>query len=62
MGGYFSSSSKKDGGPSLSKAAAEVSSGDKHKSKYKVVYLDRDVRLSEHPKCLGALFVLRRTG
>lgn len=60
MGGYFSSSKKASG--STPKATVEDGSADKRGSKYRVVYLERDVRISEHPRDLGALFVLRRTG
>lgn len=64
MGGYFSSVKKGDdvGGKAAAKGAAKGSPEDKRKSKYRVVYLDRDVRISEYPRDLGAFFVLRRTG
>ena len=62
MGGYFSKKEDKTGGGGNSHEATDSSSEDAKKSRYKVVYLNRDVKLSELPPDLSSLFVLRRTG
>lgn len=63
MGGYFSTSKKESSdGAVLTKGAAKADIQNKRMCKYRVVYLDRNVKISEHPKDLRALFVLKRTG
>jgi hypothetical protein len=62
MGGYFSST-KKAAAVSVGLAKPDgVTQQDKRMCKYRIVYTDRNVKISEHPKDLRAFFVLRRTG
>lgn len=59
MGGYWSKKDKEGG---TSKEATDGSDEDSKKSKYKVVYTNREIKISELPRDLLSLFVLRRIG
>lgn len=62
MGGYLSSKKKPEDAIDYSRGARGRPSDEKKRSRFKVVYTDRDVGINELPRDLGALFVLRRTG
>ena len=63
MGGYFSTSKRESlGSAGPTEVAAKAGTQSKRMCKYRVVYLERNVNISEHPMDLRALFVLRRTG
>ncbi len=63
MGGYFTKKEGKTSDETTGKEGTDSSREDvKKKSKYKVVYVDREVKVSELPRDLSSLFVLRRTG
>ncbi len=63
MGGYFSSpnTNKKERGEKRLSTGQGTPEQQK-KSRYRVVYLDRDVKISEYPQDVTTLFVLKRTG
>ncbi len=60
MGGYLSSKKDDKDKPELVSKGAP---GEKQqKRKYRVVYTDREMKVSEFPRDMTSLFVLRRTG
>ena len=63
MGGYFSKKESKSNEEPTGKEGTDSSSEEvKKKSRYKVVYANREVKVSELPRDLRSLFVLKRKG
>lgn len=62
MGGYFSKKESKTGEEHTGKEGTDSSSEDLKKSRYRVVYADREVKVSELPQDLRSLFILKRKG
>ena len=61
MGGYWSKKDKQE--KEEGRGGGEVADGElAKKSKYTVVYTDREIKPCELPRDLGSIFVLKRRG
>ena len=62
MGGYLPGLKKDKSNMGVGEGGRIPRSSEKRKNRYKVVYTDRNIKISELPRDIRALFVLRRSG